>query len=155
MAWFVAAWVLAALAVAAPARAAEPNPGPILTDRNTGLAIWGYDPIAFFLDGRAEPGEARYELPYGGATWRFANAGNLAAFEEAPRIYMPTFGGYDPTFAARNAAVPGNPEIFAIWNNRLFLFRDEASRERFLTDPPTAFRAAESGWPESAAALAR
>ena len=151
----LAVCALAILALARPARAAEPEPGPILTDRNTGLALWGYDPIAFFLDGRAEPGEPRYELPYGGATWRFANAGNLAAFEESPRIYMPTFGGYDPNFAARRAAVPGNPEIFAIWNNRLFLFRDAASRERFLTDPPSAFRAAEAGWPESAATLPR
>jgi hypothetical protein len=66
----------------------------IVVDRHTGLAIDGYDPVAFYTDGRPLPGSLDFELQYGGAVWRFCNFGNRAAFAERPDVYMPKFGGY-------------------------------------------------------------
>ena len=68
----------------------------IVLDRRTGLAIHGYDPVAYFTDAVALAGRAELELSYGGVVWRFRNAGNRAAFAERPDVYMPQFGGYDP-----------------------------------------------------------
>ena len=65
----------------------------IVVDRHTGLAIDGYDPVAFYTDGKPVPGSADFELQYGGAVWRFCNFGNRAAFAERPDVYMPKFGG--------------------------------------------------------------
>ena len=74
----------------------------VVVDRHTGLAISGFDPVAYFTDGgaadRAGPSS---NSAYAGAVWRFRNEGNRAAFAADPEIYMPRFGGYDPVGVAR------------------------------------------------------
>src|SRR4051794_14231450 len=79
----------------------------VVINRHTGLAISGFDPVAYFSDGAAKTGRAQFEMPFAGAVWRFANEGNRAAFEADPDIYMPQFGGYDPVAIARGASAPG------------------------------------------------
>jgi hypothetical protein len=56
----------------------------IVVDRHTGLAIGGYDPVAFYTDGKPMPGSPDFELSYGGAVWRFTNLGNRAASPSGP-----------------------------------------------------------------------
>ena len=80
-----------------------------MVDWHTGLAIGGYDPVAFFTDGKPLLGKADIEFAYGGAIWRFRNVGNRDAFAAHPEIYRPQFGGYDPLGVAHGVAVPGNP----------------------------------------------
>ena len=99
------------------------------------MAIGGYDPVAYFTDGKPMAGSADLELRYGGVVWRFCNVGNRAAFAEQPDVYMPQYGGYDPVGVARGVAVAGNPDVWTIAGERLFLFYDGAQRERFLADP--------------------
>src|SRR5579862_4947955 len=67
----------------------------LVTNWHTGLAIDGYDPVAFFTDGRPVAGSSDFEFRYDGAIWRFHNVGNRDAFAANPDIYMPKFGGYD------------------------------------------------------------
>ncbi len=71
---------------------------------------------------------ADLELRYGGAVWRFSNVGNRAAFAATPNVYMPQYGGYDPVGVARGVAVAGNPNVWLITGQRLFLFYDSARR---------------------------
>ena len=94
----------------------------VWSDRETGLAIAGYDPIAYFTDGRARLGSADYEFAWRGVTWRFANSGNMAVFKAHPTIYAPQFGGYDALGVARGVTGPGNPLIWIIENTKLYLF---------------------------------
>lgn len=134
----------AAAVTAWPASATE----RIVVDWHTGLAIDGYDPVAFYTDGKAAPGSADCELSYGGAVWRFRNIGNRAAFVARPDVYMPQFGGYDPVGVARGVAVPGSPALWTIVGERLFLFYDQAQREKFLADSPRFIAAAQRKWPD-------
>ncbi len=120
----------------------------IVVDWHTGLAIGGYDPVAFFTDGKPVAGSPDFELRYGGAVWRFCNIGNREAFAERPDVYMPQFGGYDPVAVARGVAVAGNPDHWLISGERLFLFYDRARLERFSADPERAIAAAERKWPD-------
>src|SRR3974390_2747613 len=60
----------------------------IVVDWHTGLAIDGYDPVAFFTDGRPLQGSPSLELRRGEVVWRFINVGNRAAFAAAPTVYM-------------------------------------------------------------------
>jgi YHS domain-containing protein len=119
----------------------------IVVDRHTGLAIDGYDPVAFYTDGKPVPGSPDFELQYGGAVWRFCNFGNRAAFAERPDVYMPKFGGYDPVGVARGVAVAGRPDIWLISGERLFLFYDSHRLETFAADPERYASAAERKWP--------
>lgn len=98
-----------------------------------GLALNGFDPVTYRL-GKPMAGSAAHELVVNGVVWRFASAANLAAFREAPEIYAPAFGGFDPTGVAAGVAVDSDPTQFAIVGTRLFLFRSAANRERFLRD---------------------
>jgi len=140
-------WLLPAIATprAAPRAATSER---IVVDRHTGLAIGGYDPVAFYVDGKAMPGDADLELTYDGAVWRFCNIGNREAFAAQPEVYMPRFGGYDPVGVARGIAVAGNPNTWLISGNRLFLFYDRDRLETFRADPERINSAAERKWPD-------
>jgi YHS domain-containing protein len=145
----VAVFTLALAIVASPTppAAAGALTEKVVVDRHTGLAIGGYDPVAFHTDGRAVPGHPDFELQYGGAVWRFCNPGNRAAFAERPDVYMPRFGGYDPVGIARGVAVAGKPEVWLISGSRLFLFHDSRRLEAFIADARHMTSAAEQKWP--------
>jgi hypothetical protein len=136
--------ILATLALASQAAATE----RIVVDRHTGLAIGGYDPVAFYSDGGPVPGSPDLEFQYGGTIWRFCNIGNREAFAARPDVYMPKFGGYDPLGVARGVAVAGNPDVWLINGGRLFLFYDRDHLATFSADSERITSAAEHKWPD-------
>lgn len=146
--WLAGCAVLAAaLAATAPVSRAAVTES-IVVDWHSGLAIGGYDPVAFFTDGKPLPGRADFELRYGGAVWRFCNPGNRDAFAARPDIYLPQYGGYDPLGVARGIAVAGNPTLWLIAGVRLFLFYDSARLQKFAADPDRVMDSADRKWPD-------
>jgi hypothetical protein len=146
------AGVLTALAAGPPASVAATTER-LVVDWHTGLAIGGYDPVAFFTDGRPVAGSANFELRYAGAIWRFRNVGNRDAFAAQPDIYMPKFGGYDPIGVTRGVAVAGNPNVWLVAGERLYLFYDRARLEKFAGDADRLSAEAERKWPDVKRAL--
>ncbi len=140
--------VLAALGAGLAPTARAELTERIVVDWHSGLAIGGYDPVAFFTDGKPMPGSAKLELHYGGVVWRFCNLGNRAAFAERPDVYMPQYGGYDPVGIARGVAVAGNPDMWTIVGERLFLFHNADQREKFLGDSARFIATATRKWPD-------
>jgi hypothetical protein len=120
----------------------------IVVDWHSGLAISGYDPVAYFTEGKPMAGSPELELRYGGAVWRFCNIGNRAAFAAHPDIYMPQYGGYDPVSVARDLAVAGDPDMWTIVGERLFLFYNDAQRKKFLTDSARFIALSQREWPD-------
>src|SRR5262249_51341711 len=106
--------VATALVLAAPASPPAAAPERIVNDSNTGLAISGIDPVAYFTDRAALAGRPENEYRYAGVIWRFLNPGNQAAFVANPEVYLPRYGGYDPVAIGRGVAVPGNPLLLGI-----------------------------------------
>jgi hypothetical protein len=127
----------------------------IVVDWHSSLAIVGYDPVAFFTDGKPRQGSADFEYRYGGAVWRFCNIGNRDAFVASPDIYMPQFGSYDPIGVVRGIALAGNPDVWIIAGERLFLFYDQARRDKFAKASDRLFVLAQQRWPEVVASLSR
>jgi len=95
------------LAPFSEARAATDN--QLAVNATTGLAISGFDPVAYFTEGKALFGRAEFELNLEGSVWRFNNEGNRGAFEKNPEVYAPQFGGYDPVAIGRGRSVQGIP----------------------------------------------
>lgn len=123
-------------------------------DPRSGLALSGYDPVAYQAEGRALAGRPDYELNYRGFVWRFATAANREAFRDAPEVYEPAFAGFDPLAVTQGRAVESDPRRFAILGSRLFLFRTEESRSRFVAE--AALQAsAEANWPAVSRQIAR
>ncbi len=119
----------------------------LVVDRFSGLAINGFDPVAYFTDGTALSGRGDFELRHAGAVWRFRNEGNRAAFAADPDIYSPRFGGYDPVSIARGASVPGDPRIWLVTGGRLYLFNSPESKAEFMRDTGPLIAAADKQWP--------
>ena len=120
----------------------------IVVDRHTGLAIYGVDPVAYFTDRRRVLGRAEFEYRHAGAIWRFDNEGNRAAFIADPEVYMPRFGGYDPISIARGVSTAGFPDLWALFDDRLYLFYSGEARLTFLANPAAVIAAAAARWAE-------
>ena len=142
--------------VLTPFSALAGGPGPILeVNAHTGLAISGFDPVAYFTDKAAEIGRPDLELSLAGDVWRFRNPGNLAEFAAHPDVYRPQFGGYDPVAIAHGTSVPGHPLFWSVTGERLYLFYSAQARTAFLADPGRILAGATRKWPAVASTIAR
>jgi hypothetical protein len=127
----------------------------VVVNRFTGLAINGFDPVAYFTDARPLVGRPDFELNQAGAVWRFRNEGNRAVFSADPDIYGPQFGGYDPVDVARGVVFAGNPQFWLIVGQRLYLFGREKSRDAFAASPQRFLQEAARRWPGLVETLAQ
>jgi hypothetical protein len=119
----------------------------VVTNRYSGLAIEGYDPLAYFIDARPELGLPDFEAAQSGAVWRFRNEGNRDSFIAHPEIYGPQFGGYDPVDLARGVTVAGSPLFWLVAGDQLYLFGHEDARDAFAANPMPYLKEARARWP--------
>jgi hypothetical protein len=125
----------------------------IITDYYTGLAIGGFDPVAYFTDREPRRGAQDVEAFWGGALWSFRNDRNKAIFLANPEVYGPQFGGYDPFDLARGKVVAGRPGIWLIAGQRLYLFNKAENRDAFAKDS-SRLEKATGNWPKLSSTLA-
>ncbi len=123
-------------------------------DSQSGLALHGYDPVAYRIEKRAIAGHPAYETIHNGAVWRFVSAANREAFRDAPDIYEPAFAGYDASAVAEGRAVDTDPRQFAIVGSRLFLFRTQENRRSFVDDSGL-LKMADTQWNDISRSIAR
>jgi YHS domain-containing protein len=119
----------------------------VVTNRYSGLAIEGYDPLAYFVDARPEVGLPDFEAVEWSAVWRFTNEGNRASFVAHPEVYAPQYGGYDPVDLARGITVAGSPMFWTVAGQRLYLFAREETRDAFAANPAPYAKEATLRWP--------
>src|SRR4051794_10947206 len=119
----------------------------IVVDRLSGLAISGFDPVAYFTEAEPTLGKGEFEYSWQGAVWRFRNEGNRSAFMADPEVYMPRFGGYDPVAVRRGVGVPGNPQVCLVSDEQVYLFYSRAAKASFAANPDAAIAAADQNWP--------
>lgn len=128
---------------AAPALAREKA---VVTDVLTGVAISGYDPVAYFTEDAAIQGSPAYALEWNGAVWYFSSAANRDVFIDSPETYAPLFGGHCAMAMARGHLSNGNPQIFRIAGERLMLFYSIGNRAAFDMAPASALTEAAANW---------
>lgn len=125
----------------------------VVTNHHTGLAIDGYDPVGYFLQSRPVAGKAGIETYQGGAIWRFSDERDREIFLAAPAIYGPQFGGYDPIDLAHGRIVAGQPAIWLVSGQRLYLFSRAEHRDAFAANPSSLADATDK-WPALSRSLA-
>lgn len=151
----IAASCLTAIVLAGPAlaqRRALPSgaEGPLVgatevfhREDATGFVLGGFDPVTYLLPEGPQPGRSQFEIVWSGVAWRFASEANRTAFAANPAVYAPRLGAYDAEAMSRGRIVDTTPLIYAIAEGRLYLFRNDAGRARFLADPAVAAKAEE------------
>jgi len=142
----IVAGILAVLAMMGPVAARAASTERVVTNHHTGLAIDGYDPVGYFIQSRPVAGKAGIEASRGGAIWRFHDERDREIFLSAPGIYGPQFGGYDPVDLAHGRIVAGQPLLWLISGQRLYLFSRAENRDAFEADPSNLAGAADK-WP--------
>jgi YHS domain-containing protein len=141
---FVFSIAIATLFIAA-VPSAGPKP-PVNTNGQAEIALSGYDVVAYF-DGRAAPGNARFEHRWNGALWRFASEANRDRFAKDPEKYAPQFGGYCAWAVSRGYTADVDPEAFRVVNGRLYLNYSKSVQRRWEQDVPGNISKAEANWP--------
>jgi hypothetical protein len=104
----------------------------VISDPVSGFAIFGFDPVSYFVEGEVRAGRSGTEWRIGATAWRFESEGNRDAFVANPEIYTPAYGGYDAEAMERGVAVVSDPHYFVVQGDRLYLFRSSEARQRFL-----------------------
>ncbi len=114
-----------------------------------GAAIRGYDPVAFFTEGKPVEGSRQFTHQWKGATWRFASAQNRDAFAVAPDKFAPQYGGYCAYGVANGYTVSTVPEAWSVVGGKLYLNYSLGVRADWLKDVPGYIRKADGNWPKA------
>lgn len=97
--------------------------------QETPLAIGGYDPTLYFAGGLPKPGNATITYVFEGQTYRFATYQSRQTFIENPTHYAPQYGGHCAFAMSEDSTVQANPAVFAVQDDKLFLFENEMKLE--------------------------
>lgn len=128
---------------AAPAEAID-----AVNENWRGIAIQGYDPVAYFTDGKAVEGSSQYTAEWMGATWRFASAEHRDRFARDPESYAPSYGGYCAWAVSQGHTAGIDPEAWRIVGGRLFLNYSKDVQRMWEEDVPGNVRKADANWPK-------
>jgi YHS domain-containing protein len=120
---------------------------PINTIGLSGVAIKGYDPVAYFTKGAPARGSKQFSLKHQGAEWRFASAENKALFVANPDKYVPAYGGYCAYGVAQGYLVKIEPDAWAIRNGKLYLNYDSGVQRTWAKKPVQYISKANQKWP--------
>ena len=133
--------ILQGLAAAA-VLAGSSGAGEAMAQGNEPLALKGYDPVAYFTDGKPTEGAATYELTFDGQRYRFANARHRELFKANPDKYAPQFGGLCAMNLSRGVRRESDPHNWVISNGNLYVFAGERGQQNFINEAEaTAARA--------------
>ncbi len=148
------------LAACAPKPATGPETEQALAERpalpeynlgREGVAIEGYDPVAYFPEGggAAQSGDPSISTVYEGVTYNFASAANRDRFVAEPRHYEPAYGGWCAYAMAKGNKINVDPEAFLIQNDRLLLFYRTSlndTRDKWAEKPADMIIDADINW---------
>jgi YHS domain-containing protein len=112
-----------------------------------GIAIQGYDPVAYFTDSKPVKGDSKYSFTWRGAVWHFASAQHQELFSKNPDQYAPQYGGYCAYGVSEGHTVDIDPEAWKIIDGKLYLNYSKSVQKQFLQEPEVRIQRANQNWP--------
>lgn len=114
---------------------------------SSGLAIKGYDPVAYFTDGQPVKGSPQFTYAYKGATYQFASAASRDQFAKDPEKYAPQYGGFCAYAVSRNYTADTDPLAWKVVNGRLYLNYSRGAQAKWEVDVPGNIVKGDTNWP--------
>jgi YHS domain-containing protein len=130
------------LGMASSAAALEP-----VSTGGDGLALGGYDAVAYFTEGKPVAGRKEFQARWNGATWQFSSVERREAFLKAPERYAPQYGGYCAYAVAKGASAPGDPTVWKVVDGKLYVNKDADVQTLWSRDVPGHIVQADRNWP--------
>ena len=97
-----------------------------------GVAIQGYDPVAYFKQDKPVKGLPSNQSVYQGAKFYFASAADKKEFDKNPSKYAPTYGGFCVNnLRTKGKLVNGDPNVFFVYKGKLYLCSEKKGAEEF------------------------
>ena len=110
--------------------------------------VGGYDPVAYFTDGKAMRGSGFHVAVHEGVTYAFASKEHKNAFENNPTKFLPVYGGYCAYGVAVGKKFVADPEVWKIVDGKLYLNLDKGIQGKWEKDIPGYIRKADGNWKE-------
>lgn len=129
------------------AQAAIAKPTTIQNVDAAGVAMKGFDAVAYFTMAKPTKGTAEFVAQHNGATFRFASAANRDTFIKSPEKYAPQYGGYCAMGVAYNGKFDIDPDAWKIENDKLYLNKDMKTQRMWFNDIPGNITKADKIWP--------
>jgi YHS domain-containing protein len=134
-----------AAVVAGPAVAAK---DAVYTSLFGKTAVGGYDPVAYFTDGKPVAGNKSFTASHAGAEYRFVSAQNRDVFKANPAKFAPQYGGYCAWAVSQGYTAPADPKVWKIVDGKLYLNYDADVGRRWSKDVPGHIAKADANWPK-------
>ncbi|MDF1793865.1 MAG: YHS domain-containing (seleno)protein [Thalassobaculaceae bacterium] len=144
----VAVLALTGLVALVAPRITHAGQDPVYTEFLSDKAVDGYDPVAYFTDGKPVEGSSKFEAEYKGVTWRFVSAEHRDAFVANPAKYAPQYGGYCAWAVAQGYTAKGDPQNWRIVDGKLYLNYNASVQKKWMTDIPGNIKAGDANWPK-------
>ena len=112
-----------------------------------GVAIKGYDPVAYFTEQRPVKGSTGFECLWNGAKWQFASAEHRDLFKADPEKYAPKYGGYCAYSVSQGKTADIDPEAWTVFEGRLYLNLNKDVQRLWEKDMVEYIRQADENWP--------
>lgn len=112
-----------------------------------GVAIEGYDPVAYFTEGKPVKGHEDHRVMWRGAVWQFATSDAMARFEADPVAYAPQYGCYCAYAVSRGYTASSDPQAWTVHEGRLYLNYSKSVRAIWARDIPGNIAKADANWP--------
>jgi YHS domain-containing protein len=109
-------------------------------------AVAGYDVVSYQTGKRPIRGNGHYVAEHVGGTYVFASQQNLQMFQKDPERYVPAYGGYCAFGVSKGKKFIGDPEVWRVVNDRLYLNLDARIQDNWLKDVPGYIAAANANW---------
>jgi YHS domain-containing protein len=113
----------------------------------SGVAIKGYDAVAYFTDSKPVKGLPRFSHQWSGATWQFASAAHRDEFAKSPQKYAPQYGGYCAYGVSQNHIVQIDPEAWTVLDGKLYLNYSQDVKRTWSKDTAKYLEQADAKWP--------
>ena len=114
----------------------------------TGFVIRGYDPVAYFTEGRPVPGRSDLSEKYKGGIYLFSTAANRDTFKADPEKYVPQYGGYCAYGVAVGKKFDVDPSSWRIVDGKLYLNLNPVILEKWSADTKGYLSKSEENWPQ-------
>ncbi|WP_368413123.1 YHS domain-containing (seleno)protein [Dongia sp.] len=111
------------------------------------VILHGFDPIAYFTVGKPVKGKNAYSAEFEGATYHFASAENMKAFQADPAKYAPAFGGFCAMGVALGKKLDVDPSVFEVVDGKLYLNVNADVKKKWVQDIPGNIKTANETWP--------
>lgn len=122
-------------------------PLPAVNMTPEGVAIKGYDPVAYFTENRPVKGIQEHEYEWNGAIWQFASSAHRDEFRRDPEKYAPGYGGYCAYAVSQGKTADIDPEAWTVFEDRLYLNLDKDVQKLWEKNRREYIRKADENWP--------